>query len=110
MLGVIDSSYLFSYAVFMFVSGWIAERMDLRYFLSGGMFLSGVCVFFFGFAYTVGIHSYWYLIALQVPEDTPTLLDSRGKNGHSPGATFHQPGRERRTPSDGGSKHQGSFV
>lgn len=66
MLAVLDSSYLFSYAVFMFVSGWVAERMDLRYFLSGGMFLSGVCVFFFGFAYTVGIKSYWYLIALQV--------------------------------------------
>ena len=38
------------------------------------------------------------------------LLDSRGKNGHGLGATFHLPGRERRTPSDGVPKHQGSFV
>ena len=27
--------YLVSSAGFMFVSGWVAERMDLRYFLSG---------------------------------------------------------------------------
>ena len=31
----------------------------------------------------------------------PQILDSRRKNGHGLGAIFHQPGRERRTPSDG---------
>ena len=35
-LATLDLAYLISYAVFMFVSGWVAERMDLRYFLSGG--------------------------------------------------------------------------
>ena len=35
-LANLDLAYLISYAVFMFVSGWVAERMDLRYFLSGG--------------------------------------------------------------------------
>ena len=39
-----------------------------------------------------------------------TLLDSRGENGHSLGAIFGQPGRERRTPSDGVPIYQGSFV
>merc|ERR1712142_1379934 len=34
--------------------------MDLRYFLSGGMILSGVVTFFFGFAYSAGIHSFGY--------------------------------------------------
>ena len=42
--------------------------------------------------------------------ETHGVLDSRGKNGHGLGATFHLPGRERRTPSDGAPKHQGSFV
>jgi OPA family glycerol-3-phosphate transporter-like MFS transporter 1/2 len=65
-LATLDLAYLISYAVFMFVSGWVAERMDLRYFLSGGMILSGVVTFFFGFAYTAGIHSYGYLIGMQV--------------------------------------------
>ena len=35
-LANLDLAYLISYAVFMFVSGWVAERLDLRYFLSGG--------------------------------------------------------------------------
>ena len=35
-LANLDLAYLISYAGFMFVSGWVAERMDLRYFLSGG--------------------------------------------------------------------------
>ena len=80
-LANLDLAYLISYAGFMFVSGWVAERMDLRYFLSGGwsffvftfeldfeggMILSGVVTFFFGFAYTAGIHSFGYLIGMQV--------------------------------------------
>ena len=39
-----------------------------------------------------------------------SLLDSRGENGQSIGAIFHQPGRERRTPSDGVPIYQGSFM
>jgi len=65
-LGLLDTSYLFSYAFFMFGSGFVAERMDLRYFLSLGMITSGVFTFLFGFAYNAGIHSLWYLLAIQV--------------------------------------------
>lgn len=65
-LGLLDTSYLFSYAFFMFGSGFIAERMDLRYFLSLGMICSGIFTFLFGFAYNAGIHSLWYLLAIQV--------------------------------------------
>ena len=56
------------------------------------------------------------LVQVDVPavgqrrSDSSTLVDSKGENGHSLGAIFHQPGRERRTPSDGVPKHQGSFV
>ena len=32
------------------------------------MILSGVVTFFFGFAYTAGIHSYGYLIGMQVKD------------------------------------------
>eukprot|EP00092_Neocalanus_flemingeri_P014087 GFUD01015196.1.p1 GENE.GFUD01015196.1~~GFUD01015196.1.p1 ORF type:complete len:522 (-),score=116.80 GFUD01015196.1:456-2021(-) len=65
-LGLLDTSYLFSYAFFMFGSGFIAERMDLRYFLSMGMIISGIFTFLFGFAYDAGIHSLWYLLAIQI--------------------------------------------
>ena len=66
LLGVIDSVYLFSYAIFIFASGWVAERMDLRYFLSLGMFLSGLAIFMQGAAFLLEIHSLWYFIVLQV--------------------------------------------
>ena len=78
-LGYIDTVYLFSYAFFIFIrfgfkpkiftiffSGWVAERVNLRYFLSIGMVFSGAIVFLFGFAYVLDIHSLWYLLAMQV--------------------------------------------
>jgi len=65
-LGLLDTSYLFSYAFFMFWSGFLAERMDLRYFLTFGMILSGLFTFLFGFAYYYNIHSLAYFIFIQV--------------------------------------------
>ena len=65
-LGVLDTAYLFSYAFFMFWSGLLAERMDLRYFLSLGMILSGFFTFLFGLAYFANIHSLAFFIVIQV--------------------------------------------
>jgi sugar phosphate permease len=36
LLGTLDTSYLFAYAIGIFLSGYIAERVDLRYFLTVG--------------------------------------------------------------------------
>ena len=47
-------------------SGFVAERMDLRYFLSLGMIMSGIFVFMLGFAKVLGVHSIGYFIAMQV--------------------------------------------
>lgn len=65
-LGFLDTSYLFSYAFFMFISGFVAERMDLRFFLAIGMTMSGLLTVLFGMAYSLGIHSFWYLIFVQI--------------------------------------------
>lgn len=64
--GTLDSTFLFSYAFFMFFSGIVAERMNLRYFLSLGMILSAVFVFLFGLAYYLEIHGIAYFIAIQL--------------------------------------------
>ena len=40
--------------------------MDLRYFLSLGMIMSGIFVFMLGFAKVLGVHSIGYFIAMQV--------------------------------------------
>lgn len=64
-LGLLDTSFLTSYAIFMFVSGFVAERVDLRYFLATGMVLSGVMTMLFGLGKLWGIHGIWYYILVQ---------------------------------------------
>ncbi|XP_059484180.1 glucose-6-phosphate exchanger SLC37A2 isoform X2 [Neocloeon triangulifer] len=66
LLGTLDSAFLFAYAAAMFVSGFVAERVNLRYFLSLGMIFSGIFCYMFGIAYSYNIHSISYLITVQV--------------------------------------------
>ncbi|XP_032590163.1 glucose-6-phosphate exchanger SLC37A2 isoform X1 [Drosophila grimshawi] len=66
LFGMLDSAFLFSYAIAMFISGFIAERVSLRYFLSLGMIMTGVFTYLFGLARTSNIHSLWYFILVQV--------------------------------------------
>lgn len=63
---MLDSAFLFSYAIAMFASGFVAERVSLRYFLSMGMILTGVFTYMFGIARTSNIHSLWYFIIVQI--------------------------------------------
>lgn len=49
----------------MFVSGFVAERVSLRYFLAFGMILSGVFSYLFGIAKTWNIHAMGYFIFVQ---------------------------------------------
>ncbi|KAJ6649051.1 Glucose-6-phosphate exchanger SLC37A2 [Pseudolycoriella hygida] len=66
LLGTLDSAFQFSYGAAMFVSGFVAERVSLRYFLALGMLLSGILTYLFGIAKTYNIHSIWYFIFIQV--------------------------------------------
>lgn len=50
----------------MFFSGWLAERMNLRYFLAIGMILSGFFTYVFGLAYYYDIHNYWFFVIIQL--------------------------------------------
>ncbi|XP_064544328.1 glucose-6-phosphate exchanger SLC37A2 isoform X1 [Drosophila montana] len=66
LFGMLDSAFLFSYAIAMFMSGFIAERVSLRYFLSMGMIMTGVFTYLFGLARTSNIHSLSYFIFVQI--------------------------------------------
>ncbi|XP_070549033.1 glucose-6-phosphate exchanger SLC37A2-like isoform X2 [Ptychodera flava] len=66
LLGSLDLAYLFAYAVFMFFSGHIGERVNLRYFLTFGMLMSGVFTILFGMGYFLNIHSLSYYIVIQI--------------------------------------------
>ncbi|XP_032622995.1 glucose-6-phosphate exchanger SLC37A2 isoform X1 [Chelonoidis abingdonii] len=50
----------------MFISGIFGERLPLRYYLSGGMVLSGLFTSLFGLAYFWEIHVLWYYIIIQI--------------------------------------------
>ena len=66
VLGLLDSAFLVTYALCMFLAGLVAERVDLRIFLSIGMISSGLFTLMFGLARPLGIHSIWYLVIVQV--------------------------------------------
>uniref|UniRef100_U5EYR0 Sugar phosphate exchanger 3 n=1 Tax=Corethrella appendiculata TaxID=1370023 RepID=U5EYR0_9DIPT len=65
LLGTLDSSFLFAYAIAMFVSGFVAERVSLRYFLTFGMLFSGIFCYLFGLGKTYNIHSFAYFAFVQ---------------------------------------------
>ncbi|XP_066991166.1 glucose-6-phosphate exchanger SLC37A2 isoform X2 [Anabrus simplex] len=66
LLGTLDSSFLFAYGAAMFVSGFVAERVNLRYFLALGMIFSGIFSYLFGIGKSYGIHDLWYYIIVQI--------------------------------------------
>lgn len=49
----------------MFASGFVAERVSLRYFLTFGMLFSAIFTYMFGIAKLYDIHSFWYFIVIQ---------------------------------------------
>lgn len=66
LLGALDSSFLFAYAIGMYFMGPLAERLNLRWFLSFGMISSGLFGALFGVAYYADIHSLTYFIVIQI--------------------------------------------
>ena len=66
LFGELDYAFLGSYAISMFFSGWIAERMSLRYFLSIGMVMSGIMTALFGMGYVFKMHYFSYYLLVQL--------------------------------------------
>ena len=61
-------------------SGFVAERVNLRYFLALGMITSGIFTYLFGLAKSYGIHYMWYFTLIQVKESFVTLVMNIAKN------------------------------
>ncbi|XP_066476885.1 glucose-6-phosphate exchanger SLC37A1 [Tiliqua scincoides] len=66
LLGTLDYSFLCAYAVGMYLSGIIGERLPIRYYLTGGMFASGLFTAMFGFGYFYNIHNLSFYIIAQI--------------------------------------------
>ncbi|KAF6718224.1 Glycerol-3-phosphate transporter [Oryzias melastigma] len=66
LLGTMDYSFLCAYAIGMYLSGIIGERLPIRLYLTAGMLSSGVFTCLFGLGYIYNIHSLSFYIFVQV--------------------------------------------
>lgn len=66
LLGELDVSFLFVYAIGMYFSGHIGDRMDLRIFLTVGMLGTGLFTALFGVGYWANIHAFYYFLVVQM--------------------------------------------
>ncbi|KFO76140.1 Glycerol-3-phosphate transporter, partial [Cuculus canorus] len=66
LLGALDYSFLCAYAVGMYLSGIIGERLPIRYYLTVGMLASGLFTAMFGLGYFYNVHNLWFYIMAQI--------------------------------------------
>ncbi|KAI5077420.1 hypothetical protein GOP47_0007244 [Adiantum capillus-veneris] len=66
LLGDVDVAFLASYSIGMYIAGHLGDRLDLRWFLSGGMVGSGMIVCLFGLAYWWNVHWLGYFLIVQI--------------------------------------------
>ncbi|KAK6309553.1 hypothetical protein J4Q44_G00194340 [Coregonus suidteri] len=66
LLGAMDYSFLCAYAVGMFLSGIIGERLPIRLYLTFGMLMSGLFTCLFGLGRIYNIHNLSFYIIVQV--------------------------------------------
>ncbi|XP_075886746.1 glucose-6-phosphate exchanger SLC37A1 isoform X2 [Nelusetta ayraudi] len=66
LLGAMDYSFLCAYAVGMYLSGIIGERLPIRLYLTVGMLSSGLFTCLFGLGYVYNIHSMRFYVFVQV--------------------------------------------
>ncbi|XP_050225006.1 putative glycerol-3-phosphate transporter 1 [Mercurialis annua] len=66
LLGELDLAFLSVYAIGMYFSGHIGDRMNLRIFLTIGMVGTGIFTSLFGFGYWANIHNFYYFLIMQM--------------------------------------------
>ena len=66
LFGLLDCAFLLTYALSMFVSGYIAEHTNLRIYLSSGMLLTGMLTALFGLGFYLKIHSLYFFFLVQI--------------------------------------------
>ncbi|XVF54968.1 hypothetical protein PTKIN_Ptkin05aG0223200 [Pterospermum kingtungense] len=66
LLGELDVAFLAVYALGMYFSGHLGDRMNLRYFLTVGMVGTGLFTSLFGVGYWAKMHSFYYFLIVQM--------------------------------------------
>ncbi|PKA64166.1 Putative glycerol-3-phosphate transporter 1 [Apostasia shenzhenica] len=66
MLGEIDVAFLAVYAIGMYFTGHLGDRIDLKILLTVGMVGTGLLTVLFGAGYWLNIHSFYYFLVVQM--------------------------------------------
>lgn len=66
LLGELDLAFLSVYAMGMYFSGHLGDRMNLRIFLTVGMLGTGLFTVLFGVGYWANMHSFYYYLIMQM--------------------------------------------
>ncbi|KAL3521421.1 hypothetical protein ACH5RR_019570 [Cinchona calisaya] len=66
LLGELDVAFLFVYAIGMYFSGHVGDRMDLRRFITVGMVGTGLFTALFGVGYWANVHIFYYYLIVQM--------------------------------------------
>ncbi|KAF5197111.1 Glucose-6-phosphate exchanger slc37a2 [Thalictrum thalictroides] len=65
-LGELDLAFLLAYSIGMYFAGHVGDRIDLRVFLTIGMFGSGICTIVFGLGYWLNVHKLGFFMVIQI--------------------------------------------
>ncbi|KAJ6703770.1 MAJOR FACILITATOR SUPERFAMILY TRANSPORTER 16 ISOFORM B [Salix viminalis] len=66
LLGELDLAFLAVYAIGMFFSGHIGDRINLRIFLTIGMVGTGIFTSLFGVGFWANVHNFYYYLIVQM--------------------------------------------
>ncbi|EPS63083.1 hypothetical protein M569_11704, partial [Genlisea aurea] len=66
LLGELDLAFLFVYALGIYFSGHVGDRVDLRVFLTLGMLGTGLFTALFGVGFWANIHLFYYYLIVQM--------------------------------------------
>ncbi|KAK2975827.1 hypothetical protein RJ640_022844 [Escallonia rubra] len=66
LLGELDVAFLFVYAMGMYFSGYLGDRLNLRIFLTVGMVGTGLFTSLFGVGYWANVHVFYYYLIVQM--------------------------------------------
>ncbi|KAK3010756.1 hypothetical protein RJ639_012870 [Escallonia herrerae] len=66
LLGELDLAFLFVYAMGMYFSGHLGDRLNLRFFLTVGMVGTGLFTSLFGVGYWADVHVFYYYLMVQM--------------------------------------------
>lgn len=65
LLGMLDTTFLLFYTLGTYLNGYVADRLNICYFLSTSLTCCGLLAAAFGLSKTLQVHQLWYFVLLQ---------------------------------------------